>query len=116
MESTLTDDHRKILSDPRTLKYSADDWLEHYIVVRHYVAKYELQVHAYGPFRIEKQDSKHHTDHIVQRDDERMERDFPMKRHKSFRNFLSQVRFHLWMMEDEMITKRALSACCENEL
>lgn len=110
MESVLTDDHRKILSDPRTFKYSVDDWLEHYIVVRHYVAKYELQVHAYGPFRTDKQD-RH-----AQNDKKRMDRDFPEKHHSSFRNFLNQVRFHLWMMEDEMITKRAVSACCEKEV
>lgn len=114
MESVLTDDQRKILSDPRTFKYSVDDhrddWLEHFIVVRHYVAKYELQVHAYGPFRTDKQDMH------AQNDNKRMDRDFPEKHHSSFRNFLNQVRFHLWMMEDEMITKRALSACCEMEV
>ena len=110
MESCLTPEYRKILSDPRTLEYSLDDWLEHYIVVRHYVAKYELQVHAYGPFRTNKQDRQAHNDN------HRMERDFPMEKHSSFRNFLNQVRFHLWTMEDEMITKRAVSACCANQV
>lgn len=110
MESVLTDEQRKMLSDPHALKCGVDDWLEHYIVVRHYVAKYELQVHAYGPFRTNKQNAH------VENDDERMDRDFPIKEHRSFRNFLNQVRFHLWMMEDEMITKRAASACCANEL
>ena len=110
MESTLTERHRQILSDPRTLKCSADDWLKHYIVVRHYVAKYELQVHAYGPFRTDKQDP------AAQDDNERMNRDFPIDKHSSFQNFLRQARFHLWLMEDEMITKRAISACCELEV
>lgn len=109
MESVLTDEQRKLLSDPRALK-CVDDWLEHYIVVRHYVAKYELQVHAYGPFRTQKQNPQ------AEEDNRRMERDFPEKRHRSFRNFLKQVRFHLWMMEDQMITKRALSTCCANEV
>lgn len=110
MESVLTDEQRKLLSDPRALKCGVDDWLEHYIVVRHYVAKYELQVHAYGPFRTRKQNPQ------AEEDNRRMERDFPEKRHRSFRNFLKQVRFHLWMMEDQMITKRALSTCCANEV
>ena len=110
MESVLTDEQRKLLSDPHKLEDGVDDWLEHYIVVRHYVAKYELQVHAYGPFRTKNQEVH------VENDDERMERDFPVKQHSSFRNFLNQVRFHLWMMEDQMITNRALSACCTNEL
>lgn len=110
MESTLTAEHHKKLSDPRKLRQSADDWLEHYIVVRHYVAKYELQVHAYGPFRTQTQNDE------AEHDKSRMERDFPMDQHSSFHNFLNQVRFHLWMMEDEMIEKRALSACCEKEL
>lgn len=110
MESTLTDRQRKILTDPRTIHYSADDWLKHYIVVRHYVAKYELQVHAYGPFRTgrDNRDAPY--------DNNRMERDFPLTKYSSFRNFLQQVRFHLWLMEDEFITKRAISACCEKEI
>ena len=110
MESVLTDEQRKLLSDPRALEDGVDDWLEHYIVVRHYVAKYELQVHAYGPFRTHKQNPQ------AEEDNQRMDRDFPEKRHRSFRNFLKQVRFHLWMMEDQLITKRALSACCANEV
>ena len=110
MKSVLTDEQRKKLSDPHELKQGIDDWLEHYIVVRHYVAKYELQVHAYGPFRTREQDT--HVEH----DERRMDRDFPVKQHRSFRNFLNQVRFHLWMMEDQMITKRAISACCASEL
>ena len=112
MESVLTDDQRKILSDPHRLQHDVDDWLEHYIVVRHYVAKYELQVHAYGPFRTNNENERHD----VENDDQRMDRDFPEEQHRSFRNFLNQVRFHLWMMEDQMITKRALSACCAKEL
>ena len=111
MESVLTDDQRKILSDPHKLQYGVDDWLEHYIVVRHYVAKYELQVHAYGPFRTNNQNERD-----VENDDKRMDRDFPEEQHRSFRNFLNQVRFHLWKMEDQMITKRAVSACCVKEL
>ena len=110
MESVLTDEQRKILTDPHKLHHGVDDWLEHYIVVRHYVAKYELQVHAYGPFRTRKQDP------CVENDDKRMDRDFPVKQHRSFRNFLNQVRFYLWMMEDQMITNRAISTCCANEL
>ena len=112
MESVLTDDQRKLLSDPHRLQHDVDDWLEHYIVVRHYVAKYELQVHAYGPFRTNNENERHD----VENDDQRMDRDFPEEQHRSFRNFLNQVRFHLWMMEDQMITKRALSACCAKEL
>lgn len=110
MESVLTDEQRKLLSDPHALKGGVDDWLEHYIVVRHYVAKYELQVHAYGPFRTKQQNQQ------AEEDNQRMDRDFPEKQHRSFRNFLKQVRFYLWKMEDQMITKRALSACCANEL
>lgn len=110
MESTLTDRQRKILTDPRTIHYCADDWLKHYIVLRHYVAKYELQVHAYGPFRSGKENKE------ALHDDVRMDRDFPLAKHSSFRNFLQQVRFHLWLMEDEFITKRAISACCAKEI
>ena len=110
MESTLTVRQRKILTDPRTIHYCADDWLKHYIVLRHYVAKYELQVHAYGPFRSGKENKE------AFHDDVRMERDFPLAKHSSFRNFLQQVRFHLWLMEDEFITKRAISACCAKEI
>lgn len=110
MESVLTDEQRKILNDPHALQHGVDDWLEHYIVVRHYVAKYELQVHAYGPFRTNAQNA------LVENDDKRMDRDFPVKQHRSFRHFLNQVRFHLWMMEDQLITKRAASACCASEL
>jgi len=110
MESVLTDEQRKKLSDQHALQGGVDDWLEHYIVVRHYVAKYELQVHAYGPFRTNQQDEH------VENDNRRMDRDFPVKQHRSFRNFLNQVRFHLWMMEDQMITKRTMSACCASEL
>ena len=110
MESVLTEEQRKKLSNPHALQQGVGDWLEHYIVVRHYVAKYELQVHAYGPFRTNTQNAQ------VRHDDERMNRDFPKKQHRSFCNFLNQVRFHLWKMEDEMITKRAVSACCANEL
>lgn len=110
MEDTLTDYHHDLLNDPPKLKHHCDDWLEHFIVVRHYVAKYELQVHAYGPFRTNQQNEQ------AECDDRRMERDFPMKHHSSFRSFLSEVRFHLWLMEDELIERRARSACCENEV
>ena len=110
METALTAEHHEKLSDPHKLIQGLDDWLVHYIVVRHYVAKYELQVHAYGPFRTQKQNTK------AEHDERRMERDFPMEQHASFRNFLRQVRFHLWMMEDEMIERRAVSACCAKEL
>ena len=52
MEDILTQEQHKKLSDPRKLiTDGVDDWLEQFIVLRHYVAKYELQVHAYGPFR-----------------------------------------------------------------
>ena len=83
MEDTLTQEQHKKLSDPSKLsKDVVDDWLEQFIVLRHYVAKYELQVHAYGPFRIDKQNAE------VELDGARMERDFPGKcRHKGFRNF-----------------------------
>ena len=111
MESTLTAEQKEKLSDPQKLdRQNVDDWLEHYIVVQHYVAKYELQVHAYGPFRTNSQNTE------AEHDDSRMDRDFPVKQYTSFRNFLKEVRFHLWMMEDELIEKRALSNCCEKEL
>ena len=111
MEDILTEEQHKQLSDPRLLMTDrVDDWLEQFIVLRHYIAKYELQVHAYGPFRTNKQNDE------VELDDARMDRDFPEKHHKSFRNFLKEMRFHLWMMEDEFIEKRALSNCCEKEL
>ena len=111
MEDILTEEQHKQLSDPRKLMTDrVDDWLEQFIVLQHYVAKYELQVHAYGPFRTDKQDAE------VELDDARMNRDFPGKRHKGFRNFLKEMRFHLWMMEDEFIERRALSNCCEKEL
>ena len=106
----LTPEHHAKLKDPRKLKHDLDDWLEHYIVVRHYVAKYELQIHAYGPFRTDKQNIE------AERDDTRMRRDFPENHHTSFLNFLKEVRFNLWIMEDEMIERRAVSACCEMEL
>ena len=111
MEDILTEEQHKQLSDPRKLMTDrVDDWLEQFIVLRHYVAKYELQVHAYGPFRTDKQDAE------AELDDARMDRDFPEKHHESFRNFLKEMRFHLWMMEDEFIERRALSNCCEREL
>ena len=110
MDSTLTDEQKEKLSDPRKLLHERDDWLQHYIVVRHYIAKYELQVHAYGPFRTNKESNE------AECDDRRMQRDFPMKKHASFRNFLSEVRFNLWMMEDNIIERRTLSACCAKEL
>lgn len=110
MDSTLTAEQKEKLRDPRKLLPTRDDWLQHYIVVRHYIAKYELQVHAYGPFRTREQG------HEAERDDRRMQRDFPMKKHASFRNFLCEVRFYLWMMEDNIIERRTLSACCAKEL
>ena len=110
MEETLTEDHHKLLKDPLKLKEISDDWLEHYVVLRHYVAKYELQVHAYGPFRTNEQNDK------AEDDNRRMERDFPKSKHRTFRKFLNEVRFHLWMMEDEMMERRALCICCENEV
>lgn len=110
MEETLTEDHHKLLKDPLQLSKTSDDWLEHYVVLRHYVAKYELQVHAYGPFRTNEQNDK------AKDDNRRMERDFPKSKHRAFRKFLNEVRFHLWMMEDEMMERRALCICCENEV
>lgn len=110
MEETLTEDHHKLLKDPLQLSKTSDDWLEHYVVLRHYVAKYELQVHAYGPFRTNEQNDK------AEDDNRRMERDFPKSKHRAFRKFLNEVRFHLWMMEDEMMERRALCICCENEV
>ena len=101
-----------MLANPRTLRHGADKWLKQFIIVRHYVAKYELQVHAYGPFRTQKQDLE------VQHDNERLERDFPGKKHRAFQNFLKEVRFHLWMMEDDMITNRhrGFSPYCRKEM
>lgn len=110
MEETLTEDHHELLKDPLQLSKTKDDWLEHYVVLRHYVAKYELQVHAYGPFRTNEQNDK------AKDDNRRMERDFPKSKHRAFRKFLNEVRFHLWMMEDEMMERRALCICCENEV
>ena len=111
MEDTLTQEQQKKLSDPSKLKDGVNDWLKQFIVLRHDVAKYELQVHAYGPFRTDKQNAE------VELDDARMERDFPEKCwHKGFRNFLKEMRFHLWMMEDEFIERRALSNCCKKKL
>lgn len=112
MESILTDRHYKLLRHPQTLKDNTDEWLKHYILVRHHVTKYELQVHAYGPFRTQKQNK------LVHYDNERMERDFPLKQHKAFRNFLKEVRFHLWMTEDDIIADRArgFSPYCRKEL
>ncbi|XP_078366136.1 uncharacterized protein LOC144650355 isoform X2 [Oculina patagonica] len=112
MESILTDRHYRLLRHPQTLQDSTDEWLKHYILVRHHVAKYELQVHAYGPFRTQ------NNDQLVHYDNERMERDFPLKQHKAFRNFLKEVRFHLWMTEDDLIANRArgFSPYCRKEL
>ena len=111
MEDTLTQEQHKKLSDPRKLvKDGVDDWLEQFIVLRHYVAKYELQVHAYGPFRTNKQNAE------VELDDARRDRDFPPENHKGFQKFLKEIRFHLWMMEDEFVERRALSNCCEKKL
>ena len=100
MESLLTERHYEMLENPRTLQHDADEWLKDFIIVRHYVAKYELQVYAYGPFRTQQQENE------VKDDNARKEREFPINKHGAFHNFLEEVRFHLWMMEDDMITNR----------
>ena len=111
MEDILTQEQHKKLSNPRKLMMDGvDDWLEQFIVLRHYVAKYELQVHAYGPFRTDKQEAE------AELDDVRMDRDFPLRHHESFQKFLKEMRFHLWMMEDEFIERRAQSNCFDREL
>ena len=119
MEDTLTQEQHKKLSDPRKLIKDGvdhDDWLKQFIVLRHYVAKYELQVHAYGPFRTVKQKEEAVVMQEVKLDDARRDRDFPPENHKGFQKFLKEIRFHLWLMEDEFIEKRALSKCCEKKL
>ena len=112
LKLTLTQEQKAILQEPSLLRgYQAiHPALEQYIVLRHYVAKYELQLHAYGPFRTTRDEKE------VLLDNRRMERDFSSQRHGSFQNFLKQVRFYLWMMEDDMIERRAVSACCDEEL
>ena len=116
MEDTLTQEQHKKLSDPCKLIKDGvhDDLLKQFIVLRHYVAKYELQVHAYGPFRTAKKNAELEVN--VELDDARRDRDFPPENHKGFQKFLKEIRFHLWLMEDEFIEKRALSNCCEKEL
>jgi hypothetical protein len=111
MKHALTTHQRKLLNSPILLRgYKkngrTDPFLEHFIVLRHYVAQYILQVYAYGPFRLE------NDNHQAELDDVRMRRDFGDN--ESFINFLHQVRFSLWRMEDDLIEKRMLSPCCNN--
>lgn len=105
MKLALTDKQKAAVQDPQVLStpppglYSA--FLERYIILQHFIAKYELQVHAYGPFRRNTDDDNT----LAREDNERMERDFTDE--DSFKHFLMQVRLQLWMMEDDFINKEA---------
>ena len=96
MDPILNEQERAAIAAPDE-ENTQDSLVKHYIFLQHYIAKYELQVHAYGPFRTNK------DDHLAEKDNERLLRDFPHD--DSFRKFIKQIRFRLWLMEDQLVKR-----------
>ena len=93
IELGLSKELKEGLKDPEFLKDETcfTPSLKYYVCLRHRLAKYRIQVNAYGPFtRKEAKDQ-------VQLDHKKMKNDFPHD--PSFRRFLEEVRSHFSEME-----------------
>jgi len=115
MKYALSPHQQKVLTEPALLRHRHrhghnDPFLQHFVTLRHHVAQYQLQVLAYGPFRTNDQSGEEQAT----MDNRRMVKDFG--KNPTFLNFLRQVRFSLWKMEDDILNKRQLSGCCESQI
>ena len=105
LERGIPKKQRERLKDPAFLrddkKFSHE--LQFYVLLRHRLAKYKIQVAAYGPFTPRETGS----DGVLSANDRLMENDFPDD--PAFKKFLEEARAHFAEMEYRFVQKCKLN-------
>ena len=106
LERGIPKEQRERLKDPAFLENDKQfsHELQFYVFLRHRLAKYNIQVAAYGPFTPRETGSENpHSDCPLSVNDRLMENDFPDD--LAFKKFLKEARVHFAEMEYRFVQK-----------